>query len=135
MVLASATVLLACASLVAQRVTLTANVATAIRDALTRHAAALQSGDVAAIRDSLSGKALEQNRALLEKNTEYPAFLRNFYQGATFSVGNIVPDGNKEVVTDLIIRFPNGAQTVTKLRLRSEGKAWKIVGQGNSDRS
>src|SRR5512147_1757621 len=42
---------------------------------------ALQSGDVQTLKSHMAGHMYEQYKVLLEQNSEYPAFLRNFYRG------------------------------------------------------
>jgi hypothetical protein len=88
---------------------------------------ALQAGDVAALKGHLSGAMYEQYKVLLEENSEYPAFLRNFYKGATFSVDNIAHQGDNALV-DVIITFPSGSRTVTKMLLKQvDSNNWKLM--------
>jgi hypothetical protein len=115
---------------VGQQAPLGASTVRSVKIALTQHVLALQRGDVAALKQQLSssGEAYRQYRTLLEQNPTYPEFLRNFYQGSRFAVGNIVRGQGNEVIADLIIELQSGSRTVTKLRLQPEGNTWTIIG-------
>jgi hypothetical protein len=94
---------------------------------LNRHIAALQKGDVSALKSTLGGQAYSEYKTLLEQNTEYPDFLRNYYKGASFQIGDITPGIDDDVIAQLKITLANSGATVTRLRVAPDGKEWKIV--------
>jgi hypothetical protein len=94
---------------------------------LNRHITALQRGDVSALKSTLGGQAFRDYKTLLEQNTEYPDFLRNYYKGASFQIGDMTPGMDDDVIAQLKITLANSGPTVTRLRLAPDGKTWKIV--------
>lgn len=89
--------------------------------------AALQSGDLLAIKTYMHDSMYQRYRVLIEQNSEYGQYLRDYYEGATFEllevsgasgayVGTVSiswPDGNKAVF-DLIVSDDNsGRQTIS----------------------
>ena len=91
--------------------------------------AALKNGDVQTIKFYLSDQEYGRNRVLFEQNSEYPAFLRNFYRGATVRVGEIhsVLNASDEVVTEFIVEFPGGETINTGTRLTRIGPGRWII--------
>ena len=90
---------------------------------------ALRDGDVQTIKRYLSPVEYARYKVLFEQNTDYPRFLRNFYQGARVRVGQIdsVRSAKNEVIGELVIDFPNGETTITRMRLnRDKGGEWKV---------
>lgn len=90
---------------------------------------ALRRGDVQTIKLYLSPVEYAQYKVLFEQNKDYPRFLRNFYQGARVRVGQIdsVRSAKNEVIGELVIDFPNGETTITRMRLnRDKGGEWKV---------
>lgn len=88
---------------------------------------ALKNGDTETIKNYIAGKFYKKNKALLEENTKYPEFLRNYYEGAEFEVIDSVNVG-KDVIVEIQIYFSNGSTSVKKLRLKNYGdNTWKIV--------
>ena len=96
---------------------------------------ALKSGDVLTIKQLISGNMYENNAVLLEKNKNYPQFLRDLYQGATFRTSEAVVVAG-DVIAHVEIAFPNGNRSFAKLRLSKmknisqndhESETWKIV--------
>lgn len=90
---------------------------------------ALRNGDVKTIKSYLSAEEYAQHKVLFEQNKEYPAFLRNFYRGATLRVGQIdsVLSARDDVIAEFIVDFPGGDTTVTRMRLhRDKSGVWKI---------
>lgn len=96
-------------------------------DTVYRYFEALKNGDTETIIHCIAGDFYEKNRVLLEKNQNYPEFLRNYYQGANLQIGNSTNSGN-DVIVEMQISFPNGNIKVKNLRLReySDG-TWRIV--------
>lgn len=88
---------------------------------------ALKEGNVEVIKCYLSGDMYRQNRVLLEENKDYPQFLRNFYKGAIFSVKSAITAGD-DIIADIVIEFPHGGKSLTRLRLNKENDLqWKVV--------
>lgn len=80
---------------------------------------ALKNGEVDEIKQYLSDDMYEKRRVLLEQNKEYPAFLREYYAGAQFSVVEAVREGD-DILVGIMINFAGGHGTKTRLRLRNE---------------
>lgn len=96
-------------------------------DTVISYFEALKNGDTEIIKNYIAGEFYEKNKALLEENTKYPEFLRNYYEGAEFRIRNSFEAGNDEIV-EIGINFPNGSESIKKLRLkRYNDTSWKIV--------
>ena len=92
---------------------------------------AMKDGDVAVIEQFLSGQMSSEYKRLLEQNQDYPAFLRNFYKGATFSISSVTPMSNGDMNVDVVIQLRGGSRSVTHLNVkRSDGgsTSWKVTG-------
>jgi hypothetical protein len=87
---------------------------------------ALKEGDVSSIKQLIAGQMYESKRVLLEKNKDYPEFLRNYYQGIEFYVENTTRSGNY-IIVDFLIEFPDGNQNLARLYLEQS----KIDGSGS----
>ncbi len=93
---------------------------------------ALMSGDVDGMKKYISKEYYDKNRALLDENTEYPGFLMEYYQGATFQISHInMVDGN--IIVGVEILFPNETRGDYVVYLKQEGdvvmpdsNTWKI---------
>jgi len=79
---------------------------------------ALRAGDVARIKNYISGDTIEQYRVLLEQNKEYGQFLRNYYAGASFELSQVTLVGN-DYVANVLIYWPAGNTSVIKLQVHS----------------
>ena len=91
---------------------------------------AMKDGDVATIEQHCSGPMLAEYKTLFEQNQEYPAFLRNFYKGATFSIGSVKPRPDGEMTVEAIIELGGGSKSITRLNVkRFEGSSpkWKVT--------
>jgi hypothetical protein len=88
---------------------------------------AMRTGDVAAIRQYLSGSTYEKYRVLLEQNKEYGRFLRNYYAGATFELNQVLPSDNG-YVADVFIYWPAGRTSLIQLQVHNTIAA----GQGSN---
>ena len=104
-------------------------------EALHPYFEALKNGNVELLKGVLAGKIYGKYKALIEKNNDYPEFLRNHFQDAEFSVGKIESNGNA-VSVDIIIQFPGSQPLESKFLLRREvdfsssgekGPRWKMV--------
>ena len=65
---------------------------------------ALKEGDVSSIKQLIAGEMYESKKVLLEKNKEYPQFLRNHYEGVEFYVEDTTQSGDF-IIVDFIIEF------------------------------
>jgi len=83
---------------------------------------AMQAGDLGTIKRYLQGDTYEQYRILLERNKNYSQFLKNYYAGATFEVGQIVTV-DRDYVADILIYWPTGQTSIVKLRVASTQNA------------
>jgi hypothetical protein len=89
----------------------------------------LRKGDLKTIKFFLSPEEYTEYKVLFEQNKEYPAFLRDFYQGTTLRVGKIdsVLSAKDDVIAEFIVDFPGGDTRTTRIRLRRNGSGeWKI---------
>lgn len=96
---------------------------------------ALKAGDVTAIKNYISGEIYFRSKKLLEENDYYPEFLRNFYDGMSFEVDEIV-ESDGDVIAKILVEFPSGSRGIINLLLRKEPldpygqdatEIWKVV--------
>ena len=96
---------------------------------------ALKNGDVSLIKQYIAGDMYESKKVLLEQNTEYPQFLRNYYNGVEFYVDATHRSGDY-VIVYISIEYPNGDNGSGKLYLWQfndvkqgiyETGIWKII--------
>ena len=66
-----------------------------LRTSLNTLFQAMKDGDVATIQQYCSGQMSSEYKKLFEENQDYPAFLRNFYKGATFSIAKVNTDARR----------------------------------------
>jgi hypothetical protein len=95
---------------------------------------AMKDGNVAVIQQYFAGQMSAEYKVLLEQNQDYPAFLRNFYKGATFSISNVTPTSDGDMIVDVVIQFASGSRSVTRLnakRLDGAPAKWKVTGVAN----
>lgn len=91
---------------------------------------AMKNGDVAVIEQYFSGPMSQEYKKLLEQNQDYPAFLRNFYKGATFSIAKVTPTVDGGMIVDVVIQLGGGSRSVTRLnakRFDGPPPAWKVT--------
>ncbi len=92
---------------------------------------AMKDGNVAVIEQYFSGSMSAEYKKLLEQNQDYPAFLRNFYKGATFSIAGVTPTSDGDMIVGVVIQLGGGSRSVTKLNVkRFDGSpaTWKVIG-------
>lgn len=97
-----------------------------VRDALSPMFKALKDGDVNTIKQYLNGDELENYRTLLEKNANYPEFLRNYYKGADFQIEKVEKDG-ADIVIGVRVFFPDGQTGAFDLQLQKIKDVWLIT--------
>jgi hypothetical protein len=103
-----------------------------VNETVLPYCKALRDGDVSSIKQYLSGDMYEKNRILLEQNTEYPGFLRKYYQGFQFHVIKAEVIDNK-IIVNVEYEYPDGNRFLVKFRLDqdnqevSDSESWKIV--------
>jgi hypothetical protein len=98
---------------------------------------ALKNGDVSSIKQYLSAKMYQRYQVLLEKNKDYPNFLRNYYQNANFYIIK-AEQINQDISVSVMIDFSNSQPLNSELILRKEvddlqpnliNDRWKIIKQ------
>ena len=92
---------------------------------------AMKDGNVAVIEQYFSGSMSADRIKLLEQNQDYPAFLRNFYKGATFSIASVTPMFDGDMIVDVAIQLGSGSRSVTRLSVKRTGDAaatWRVTG-------
>jgi hypothetical protein len=104
---------------------------------LTSYFEALKGGDVAALKPLLTADAYAEYKELIESNTEYPAFLRNYYRDLEYRVDTIEPEG-QDLLARVTIKFPDADPIDSTFILRRETEAgdendaptaWRIAEQ------
>ena len=101
-----------------------------LRTSLNTLFQAMKDGDVATIQQYCSGQMLSEYKTLFEQNQDYPAFLRNFYKGATFSIADVKPTPDGDMVVDVVIELGEGSKSVTRLNAKRFDGApakWKVT--------
>lgn len=114
----------------AARTTPSASEMRELRTSLNTLFQAMKNGDVATIQQYCSGQMSSEYKTLFEQNQDYPAFLRNFYKGATFSIANVTPIPDGDVVVDVEIELGGGSKSVTRLnakRFDGSPAKWKVT--------
>jgi len=89
----------------------------------------LRRGDVQTIQFYFLPEEYARVKVLVEQNSDYPRFLKNFYRGATLRIGQIdsVLSAPNEVIGEFIVDFPGGETLVTRMRLsRDDSGTWKV---------
>jgi hypothetical protein len=96
---------------------------------------ALKQGDVSSVKQLIAEEMYESKSVLLEKNKEYPEFLRNYYEAVEFYVEDITLSGNYITVA-LLIEFSGGNSIPARLYLVKteidsaetfEVERWRII--------
>lgn len=85
-------------------------------------------GDVIEMKKHISGAFYRRRRVLLEKNTEYADYLKNYYSGMTFSIVSSDVDENlrsAKIVVKQQFNDVNSFNTTLLLEQESDG-TWKI---------
>jgi hypothetical protein len=99
---------------------------------------AMKDGDVATIEQYSSGHMSSEYKKLLEQNRDYPAFLRNFYKGATFSIAGVTPAPDGDIVVDVAIQLRGGSKSIMRLnakRFDGDPAQWKVTGVARNIRT
>ena len=108
-----------------------------IIETLNPYFEALKNGDVTSIKLHISEGMYERYKVLLEKNKDYPEFLRNYYRDVDFWIEKVERIGH-DILASAIIKFPNHESINSKFLLREKmddvspevvGGRWKIVKQ------
>jgi hypothetical protein len=103
-----------------------------VNETVLPYCKALRDGDVSSIKQYLSEDMYEKNRVLLEQNTEYPEFLRKYYQGARFKVVK-AEEVDDNIIVNVEFEYPDGRLNYGKLRLGKDNQevygsdSWKII--------
>lgn len=98
-------------------------------DTVIQYFEASKNGDSETIKKLIGGSFYNQRKVLLEENKDYPDFLRNYYRGAEFQLGDtIMKKGGTVGVVNIRIQFPNGNVDQAKLLLMKDASGtWKVV--------
>jgi hypothetical protein len=107
-----------------------------VMETVDSYTKALKAGDVVALGHLTGGRFYAKRRALLEDNTEYPEWLRQYYSGSSFSyeqnkMATVNHENKSAVVADLVIRLQSGETAMTSLLMQQtiDGSGWEIVDQ------
>ena len=93
---------------------------------------ALKNGDVQTILNMLTDPLLGAKRGLLENNTAYPAYLKNYYENATMVIKEInYPKENMQIVKTEIIFTGDIHSMKSQFILKNVDGAWKISQEMN----
>ena len=94
---------------------------------------ASRNGDVAQMRELVSGSYYNRRKAVLENNESYPAFLMDHFHGSTTNIEkSIIDDKNQIAVVTVTTHFPNQSINTSRLVLKKDGNgSWKIVDEKN----
>lgn len=94
---------------------------------------ASRNGDVAQMRELVSGSYYNRRKAVLENNDSYPAFLIDHFHGSTTRIEeSIIDDKNQIAVVTVTTHFPNQGINTSRLILKKDGNgSWKIVDEKN----
>lgn len=88
---------------------------------------ALKSGDVQAVMTVITDPLLGSRKLLLEQNTAYPDYLRNYYRDAVLAIDRITSPADTVRTVDVSIAFPEDANPLTiKFVLTDTPAGWKI---------
>lgn len=99
---------------------------------------AMKDGDVVVIEQYFSGQMSSEYKTLLEQNQDYPAFLRNFYKGASFSIASVTPTPEGDMIVDVAIQLGGGSRSITRLdakRFDGAPAKWKVMGMVKNPRT
>ena len=94
---------------------------------------ATRNGDVAQMRELVSGSYYNRRKAVLENNDSYPAFLMDHFHGSTTNIEkSIIDNKNQIAVVTVTTHFPNQSINTSRLVLKKDGNgSWKIVDEKN----
>ena len=94
---------------------------------------ASRNGDVAQMRQLVSGSYYNRRKAVLENNDSYPAFLIDHFHGSTTNIeASIIDDKNQIAVVTVTTHFPNQSINTSRLVLKKDSNSsWKIVDEKN----
>ncbi len=87
---------------------------------------ALKNGDVRTLIELSGGEIYDKYKVLLEKNSLYPQFLKDYYRGVEFVVGDLIREGD-DLIVDIHLLDPNGNQSTFKIRLAETAKKSKSI--------
>ena len=94
---------------------------------------ASRNGDVAQMRELVSGSYYYRRKAVLENNDQYPAFLRDHFHGSTTNIEESNIDRKNQIAAVTVItHFPNQSINTSRLVLKKDSSgSWKIVDEKN----
>lgn len=89
---------------------------------------ALKNGNVNQVKQYLTENLYNQNRRLLEQNSEYPDFLRSYYEDSELSVIKTVETMGL-VEFEVLVEFPDGSQNTSTLTVERDDEANTLTGK------
>ena len=94
---------------------------------------ASRNGDVAQMRELVSGSYYNRRKAILENNDSYPAFLIDHFHDSTTNIEeSIIDDKNQIAVVTVTTHFPNQSINTSRLILKKDSNgSWKIIDEKN----
>jgi hypothetical protein len=95
---------------------------------------ALKSGDVDMVTTLLTDPILSSKRLLLEKNTAYPEYLRDYYKGSGMTVTDIgrADEGDTREVTVQILFEGDENPLLLRFLLKFTDEGWKIAEESSA---
>ena len=89
---------------------------------------ACENGDIDAMKSLIAGEFYQRRKTLIEKNKEYPSFLKHHYSGVQFRIISTVVEnenGIAEVSVEQIFPDDNSIDSTLLLKRNANGN-WKI---------
>lgn len=84
---------------------------------------AVKNGDIQTMKSHMGEKFYQRRKVLLERNKNYPEFLKSFYERGEILVGEV-----KDGVVTVEIQFPDGSINYHHLVVKKDSLGqWKIV--------
>jgi len=87
---------------------------------------ALQEGDIARLKDSMSESFYNKRKALLERNDGYADFLREHYRDVEINMLDINTDNDKAYVTVEMVRAGGEQEKIILVLIKIDEWTWKI---------
>lgn len=90
---------------------------------------ALQNGDIEAIIARTGGPLYKRYQVLLEQNSTYAQFLRDYFNGIQFQLAGVTTKDNY-IIVEVVYLYPDGSQNTHKLlasNLADSSGQWKFI--------
>jgi len=99
-------------------------------DTVNGYLEALKRGDTLVLKSYIGGRLYQKRKVLLEDNSQYPEFLRKFYDGSRFRILALVTDEKKpsNKFVDVEFQFPGGNKSLISFVVTKDPSGvWKIM--------